>query len=309
MTKHINSHISQVAKTFAYSNDEESHTMLTGYPSVDSVIGGIQTRKTYLVLDEDDSVSSDFIYNLILNFASNKNVVLFIHLFYPAEDSVEKLSVIAKQNGISKEKLSKLPIFIENEIPGIDYLLERIMNYARFTHIKILIIKSLEDIFRIYEIESVLQKRDYYLKLNSLASEYNIALIIGHVDKEQYNLHASMSIYVDWIIKLQSIEDKKVYEISYTKKSRNLDTKTKLEYNQSKYTFIELNSKNQKSLFKNYQETIKKNSPIKIPFATINSNQQQTNSQGELCPVCGNKLIFTEGCKKCVNCEYSACGG
>ena len=309
MTKHINSHISQVANNFTYANDEESHTMLTGYPSVDRVIGGIQTRKTYVVQDEDTSVSSDFIYNLLINFASNKNVVLFIHLFYPEEESIKKLSVIAKQNGISKEQLNNLPIFIENEIPGIDYLLERIMNYARFTHIRALIINSLEDIFRIYEIASVLDRRSYYLALKNLATEYNIALIIGHVDKKQYNLHAFASINVDWIMKLQSTKDQKTYEISYTKKSRKLDTKTKLEYNQSKNTFIELESKNQKALFNNSQEKTKKNSPIKIPFATLNSNQQQTNSQGALCPVCGNKLIFTEGCKKCINCEYSACGG
>lgn len=34
-----------------------------------------------------------------------------------------------------------------------------------------------------------------------------------------------------------------------------------------------------------------------------------TEVAGELCPNCGSKLVYAEGCKRCPNCGYSKCGG
>ncbi len=40
---------------------------------------------------------------------------------------------------------------------------------------------------------------------------------------------------------------------------------------------------------------------------SLNGNDNEPKISGNLCPECGNILVFEEGCTKCRNCGYSRC--
>ena len=43
------------------------------------------------------------------------------------------------------------------------------------------------------------------------------------------------------------------------------------------------------------------------PSEHVDNSNQEARMSGDMCPECGNMLIFEEGCSKCRNCGYSRC--
>lgn len=58
-------------------------------------------------------------------------------------------------------------------------------------------------------------------------------------------------------------------------------------------------------IIKQYRE--EKASRSEIPTKKIDIPKEKNIENGGLCPECGSELVFTEGCKKCRHCSYSAC--
>jgi len=308
MKEHINSHISNILIDAETSENKEYYTLSTGYSSIDEITQGIQTQKTYLITNEDDSISSEFVHNLALNIALDKHVVLFIDLFECDKNTAKKFKTIAKKKGIGEEELKTLPIFIENEIPNIEVVVERIMNFARFTHVKVLIISSIEQIMSSYQIEPYENKRRIMAKLISLAKEFNIALVIGHGKKTYYNTYSYLRNNADWTFEINKRNYNSQYDISYVNDREFVEETSYLTYIHSKYTFLDQEISNNKPLFEKKERQLPHINSILVPIESLNAPIGETNAEGELCPVCSSPLIFTEGCKKCVSCEYSACG-
>jgi hypothetical protein len=308
MKKHINTHISHILLDIKSLENNEYHTLSTGYPSIDEITEGIKTQMSYLITNDDYSISSELIYNLALNIASDKNVVLFIDLFESNRNTAIKFKTIATQKEITEESLSKLPIFIENDMLNFEVIVERIMNFVRFTHIKVIMISSIEQLLSNSEIESFEYQRRILSRLISLAKEFNIALIMGHGKETNNNSYSYLINNTNWILKLDKSNNRNQYNISYINERESIAESTSLNYEYSKYTFTEINIIDNKRIINKENSNIPQLSSIFTPIESINSTIRKTNTQGELCPVCGSTLIFTEGCKKCVNCEYSACG-
>jgi len=306
MKNHINSHISHIILDIENSENTESHILSTGYTSVDEITGGIQAQKSYLITNDNYSISSEFIHNLALNIASDKNVVLFIDLFEPNRNTAIKFKAIATQKGIDEVDISKLPIFIENNIPSFEIIIERIMNFVRFTHIKALMISSIDQLMSSYEIESYEIQHRTLSRLISLAKDFNIALIMGH--SEETNSNSYLLNNTNWILKLNKSNNTNQYSITYINEREPIAESTSLNYEYSKYTFTEASITDNIPLINKEKINSQQHNSIFIPVENINTTIQKTNIKGELCPVCSSTLIFTEGCKKCVSCEYSACG-
>ncbi len=309
MRKHIKTHISQIFNEMDESIEEESYSLSSGYNSIDEITQGIQTKKSYFISNDDYNISSEFIHNLAINIATDKNVVLFINLFECATITAKRFKVIAKSKGINMEALNKLPLFIENEIPNFEVIIERVMNFVRFTHVKVLMISSIEQIMSGYDIKDYEYKKRGIGKLLSIAKEFNIAIIIGHGVSQYNSCYSYLVNNADWALKLNKAKSY-TYYISYRHEREPLDQKTWLNYDFPTYDFTDSTETSHHAIEENHEvkpKTQPKPSKV-IPTTELIRAYKPIDSEGELCPVCSSKLIFTEGCKKCINCEYSACG-